>query len=147
MFDRVKQWYHRRKNMKDVIQRIQGVLSELSRYLSEFFDEGKEWIKKGASGARDEYKYFVNTRCHQAKFINEQVKYMQKSFKTSMTSKSFEFGMVELEHQLEAANDLITQSAHMVPYSRLDEFHLFIYNTLTNTLTDITRIYHNHVLE
>ena len=146
MLDRIKQWYRRRQIMKDIIQRIQKVLRELSRYLSEFFDEGKEWIYGGASSASDEYKHFVNTKCYQAKFINQQVLNMQKWFTTNMSPKKFDIGMFNLEQTLRTTQDMIIRSINMVPYSKIDEFNLFIYDTLTNTLTDITRIYHNYAI-
>lgn len=127
MLTMIKKYYHTKKKEFDLKQKLREVFDTLCGYLAEFRNEGEAWALKRALDSSTEYIYSIKVKCSWAKALYQQAQDLHKSMQTHIGKPAYQDDIQSMGSLLQSMKKLLTASVHVVPYSRLDEFNLYIY--------------------
>lgn len=146
MLNTITAIYHKLRHNMEIKHTIRDMLDRFIRYLTEFLSCGKKWALKCVykypkealhCNSLDEYLYRVNVKCGCANNIIVHA--------TVIRDRMTGFGEVDFNESIEVikmlfktTRDLLNSSVNVVPYTKMDEFNLYIYQS-ENTLQSINQ--------
>ena len=129
MIDVIKTYYHEKRSEMNLKRKWKDLLNKLSIHLLEFASEGRKWIQKRSSTDSVEYLHQVNVKCGWANYLNNEVVKIQASIIVDVSNRDkYTSDIDSLKKVLTNIHSLIITSLNVVPYSKMDEFNLLVYD-------------------
>ena len=118
------------------------------RHLNGFYTEGKQWVHDIVNKTNLEYINLVNVKCGWAKYLLDEGRKIHDMMKRAIgkgdiIGKAY-IAMIEY---LESIDSLIKSSVNVVPYSKIDEFNLIVYQLHRNLSTAVSNRYYTIEIE
>lgn len=136
--------YHKFKDRRALIMDVKNVVNELCGYLSGFIIEGKAWLRKVVLDSPVEYIHLVNVKCSHAEYLKSEVKRMEIRIRVdSKNDGLLHTALQDFSTLVKHICDFAKSTINVVPYSKIDEFYKFTYQTHKHILNTITDRYYN----
>lgn len=130
--------------MLECKESIIELLNKIGEHLINFSIEGHKWLLNMLGNAKDEYLNLVNIKCRNATHLYEALNTHVNAIKAGYNNpKIFKQLVLDLVTYLDEVDSLIKTSINIVPYSKIDEFNILVYNARHDLSNEILSRYYN----
>lgn len=130
--------------MIDCKEDICEMLDEVAKHLVNFASEGHRWLLNMIGNAKDEYLNLVNVKCSNASHLYDIAGVLKSRVeKVYSDPTALKAVVLDIISYLDEVGSLIKTSVNVVPYSKIDEFNILVYNKRHDLSNEILTIYYH----
>lgn len=138
MLNTITTLYKNMRHKMELKEKYKTIFDGLLRYLYDFLSQGKRWALKSAYNAsqglpgykNDEYLYRIHVKCGWANNLIHSTTTVRDRLIEYCGDKSKTMEYIDRAFiVLKSTRELLVSSVQVIPYTKMDEFNDYVYQT------------------